>query len=200
MKDNSTNYYGEPIPHPNGLIDECLEIIEGINGLPKYRFNELFIGKEFNNKVEYSRNDAIWRSMYNNWSKTYYDINDRPDHLKKNEVKGIYIFYKDDVPQYVGISRKVLTRLKNHFLGTSHFQATLVYLMLRDKHDRLNGIYKEERAKLPLFQAEREQVQSEMRDNWKISIKPIEESYRLYMTEVLLACHLKTRWNSFETH
>lgn len=49
----------------------------------------------------------------------------------------------------------------------------MAYLILRDKHDRNYGDYKEEQAKLPKFINERESFQEEMKSNWSISIIPM---------------------------
>ncbi len=202
MTDNLINYAGENIPDPENLISNCTKIAKEVSQLPKYGFEELFNPRAVKIRIEYNRNVSIWERLYNNWAKNELKEVDKVETLqgKKNEVKGIYIFYDDDIPVYVGISRKILARLKNHFLGKTHFQATLVYLMLRDKHDKRGEEYMGKRDQLPIFIEERETLQEEMRENWKISIIPIPKNYELYMTEVFLACLLKTKWNSFETH
>ena len=122
---------------------------------------------------------------------------------KLKEIKGLYIFYENDIPVYVGISRKILRRLRNHFVGKSHYQATLVYLMLRDVYDNdeKNDIYRGKRSEFePFNNGGREEKQEELINNFEISIIPIEDNYELYLTEVLAACELKTKWNCFQTH
>ena len=72
-------------------------------------------------------------------------------------------------------------------------------MMAKKKYEEENGVYKGKRADSP-FEDDMKQIQTDMRDNWKISIIPIEDSYAMYFTEFFLACELKTKWNTFETH
>ncbi|MBL6448383.1 GIY-YIG nuclease family protein [Fulvivirga sp. 29W222] len=192
------NYAGETVPISNDLIAKCQAHVSGLSSKNKYKFEELF----FPVKNEYHRNTSIWLSIYNNWDKDEYKEAEKPEseQRSKNEVKGLYIFYENHKAIYVGISRKILRRLKNHFRGTTHNEASLVYLMLRDKHDKKHKLYKGNRSDLKLFEDEREMVQTEMLANWKIAIIPIEDNYEMYLTELLIACELKTKWNTFETH
>ncbi|MEQ8472496.1 MAG: hypothetical protein RIC35_14980 [Marinoscillum sp.] len=202
-KEQLLNYAYEEIPSRAELIDKCNLWVEKALNLPKYSFSELFKEVPIKGKTENHRNLAIWGELYNNWSKESYDAEGSPLHLNKpkNEVKGIYIFYENGTPVYTGISRKIVQRLRNHFTGTTHFQATLAYLILRDQHDKSpNGLYKEKREKLPEFINHRPTLQEQMKKDWKIAILPISCNYELYVTEVLLACELRTKWNSFETH
>jgi len=194
------NYAGEEIPDSNEIYKNCKSIVDSISSKKRYKFKELF----HNVNNEYRRNNKIWSNeiLFNNWSNNDFEEVQKPqrEQKKKNEVKGIYVFYQDDQPVYVGMSRKLLRRLKNHFIGKSHFEASLVYLISRHKHDSLNGTYKGNRKDLKFFIKDRESIQSEMIKNWSISILPIDNNYQMYLTEFLLACHLKSKWNTFETH
>jgi hypothetical protein len=193
------NYSQEEIPDVGALIDRCKGHLKAAMALKKFAFNELF---EFRNE-EYHRNQGIWGEWYNNWSSNEYDElkKDLADQRKKNEVKGVYIFYEGDKPVYAGISRKILRRLKNHFIGKSHNEASLVYLTLREEHeDAIEGLFRRTRSELPNFPTDREAKQQEMIQNWSIVVLPIEDNFELYLTEILIACELKTYWNSFETH
>jgi predicted GIY-YIG superfamily endonuclease len=104
-----------------------------------------------------------------------------------NEVKGLYIFYENNIPIYVGISRTILKRLRHHFLEKKHNEATLVYLMLRHDHDETHGLYFGERAALPNFDMERGVLQEQMRKDWKIAIIPENDNYKMYFSEIYLA-------------
>ncbi len=178
------NYADETIPTPAELVEEAKQHAEKIGELRKYSFSELFTEIENKGKTEYHRNTSIWSKEIG----------------ENNDLKGLYIFYEDDKPIYVGISRCILKRLKNHFLGKVHNEATLVYLMLRDKHDQIHGVYTGVRLELKIFKEERESEQAKMRKNWKIAIIPEEDSYKMHFFEIYLSCYLKTKWNSFETH
>ena len=165
---------------------------------------DLFPKVDKNSRIEYHRNNVIWgkKIKYNTWTSNALEEIDKPaeKRRKMNEVSGLYIFFENDTPIYTGISRAILRRLKNHFVGKSHFEASLVYLILRHKHDQERGIYIGERANLKLFNEERELLQKQMRNDWKIAIMPMTNSHQMYFTEFYIACQLKTKWNSFETH
>ncbi len=199
---NRKNYAGEIISDYSALISDAENLINNITQHPKYSFGQLFNEVERNGNKEYHRNDIIWQDIYNTWDKNAYEelVKPESEQRKKNEVKGLYIFYEDNKPAYVGISRTILKRMKNHFRGTTHFEATLVYLMLRYEHDEKHGLYTGERKDFPRFETHRVSKQQEMIDTWKISIIPELDNYKMYFFEIYLACHLGTYWNSFETH
>ena len=183
------NYAEEEIPDFLELTAELSKRAEDILHENKYHFHELFI---FNEKGKYyEKNNALFSKIGFNTS------------LKKNgpinEIKGLYIFYEDDTPVYVGISRKLIRRLRNHFLGKSHFEASLVYLMARHEYDQKYGLYIGERKDFP-FEEYRKRLQQKMLNDWKIEVIPELDNYKLYYLEIILACKLKTYWNSFETH
>jgi|GEM_PF-1572923 len=200
----SKNYAEENIPAPLGLIEQVVAKYKNYNLKPQYSFYNLFNKVDLNGNTEYHRNNELWGKdiPFNTWNNKVWEEEQKQetDQRKKNEVKGLYIFFENGEPIYVGISRTILRRLKNHFLGKTHNTASLVYLILRDKHDREKGLFLGERAELSLFNSEREPKQEEMRSKWSISIIPMEDNYEMYLTEFYLACHLKTKWNSFETH
>lgn len=203
-KQKNKNYADDVIPCPAELVKEAELLIQNIREITKYTFSELFTETENKGRNEYYRNNSIWQKEieYNTWDKNELKKLEKVQDERKemNEVKGLYIFYEDDKPVYVGISRLILKRLKHHFLGKVHNEATLVYLMLRHKHDRKGRIYDGLRSDLQIFKDERESKQEEMRKKWKIAIIPQTNNYKMYFFEIYLACYLKTEWNSFETH
>lgn len=115
-----------------------------------------------------------------------------------NEFKGIYVFGKVDnnkvTPVYVGISRTIYRRLRQHGFGKLHNQCSLAYLMA--KHDNSDieraTIHKKFDKELT---SKKEKVKS-----FKVALFPVEKDYELYFLEVALAGILKTKWNSFRTH
>lgn len=201
---NQLNYAGDIIPDPEILFSTVDNIEQKIANLQRYSFMDLFPEVNLYGRTEYHRNRAIWGEtfQYNTWNNKAIEEAKQPEHNRKkmNEVSGLYIFYENESPIYTGISRAILRRLKNHFLGKSHFEASLAYLILRHKHDQEKGVYYGERANLQLFNEEREFLQKQMRSNWKIAIIPMTDSHQMYLSEFYIACQLKTKWNSFETH
>ena len=107
---------------------------------------------------------------------------------------GLYIFFEKSKPIYIGISRNVKKRLRNHGWGKLHNQATLAYLISEHKLK-----YKTKRSKL-----KHEQVmatQQRLRCCRVVTI-PVndDDPFLLYFMEIYLAGCLKTKWNSFRTH
>ena len=115
-----------------------------------------------------------------------------------NEFKGLYVFGEETanivVPVYVGISRTVYRRLRQHGYGKLHNQCSLAYLMAKDNNKNIERatIHKEFEEELL---SQKEQVKS-----FKVALFPIKSDYELYFIEVALAGILKTKWNSFRTH
>ncbi|WP_375517823.1 GIY-YIG nuclease family protein [Leptospira wolffii] len=125
------------------------------------------------------------------------------DHKSEKDFKGLYILFDESVVQYVGISKNVLLRIKQHFLSNSHYSASLVYLMaLKDHEQSVGGKYKYKglRKDLPNFKKYRSDQQEIMRNQWRISFIPEEDSFHLHVLEAYAACELKAKWNSFQTH
>ena len=102
-----------------------------------------------------------------------------------NEFKGLYVFGEEVngtvVPVYVGISRVIYQRLRNHGWGKLKNNCTLAYLISKDQ-------------KISLCEAKL------LVRNFKVFLHPEKEDYDLYFLEVAIAGILKTKWNSFRTH
>lgn len=117
----------------------------------------------------------------------------------KDEIRGLYVFGELDlkseqvIPKYVGISRTIFRRLKQHGWGKKHNEATLAALkaIYKKTHtEKLRSTMKEDIIK----------EQQEIIRNYKVVILPIENDYDMYFIEVYLAGVWKTEWNSFKTH
>jgi predicted GIY-YIG superfamily endonuclease len=116
-----------------------------------------------------------------------------------NEFKGLYIFREEQngkiIPVYVGISRSIFRRLKQHAWGKLHNECTLAYLKTRHQWE-ING-KKTERATIT---SEDMLPAKNLIQNYKVVLIPITNDYDLYFLEVVLAGKFKTKWNSFRTH
>lgn len=108
------------------------------------------------------------------------------EETQETKIKGIYVLgsRKEDMvqPIYVGISRNILLRLKNHGWGKTNYQSTL-----------LKKIFQSE------SETNREQKLKRIQDCY-VYIIPITSDYDMYIQEVMLAGLLKTEWNTFRTH
>ena len=121
-------------------------------------------------------------------------ISEKKD-LQNNELKGIYIFIENDIPVYIGISRTIFRRLRQHGWGEKHNQCTLAYLIANSIHYKSS--FSKARSEFPdhLLDEAKEKIKS-----FKVHLIPVDNDYDLYFLEVTLAGLLKTKWNSFRTH
>jgi excinuclease UvrABC nuclease subunit len=107
-----------------------------------------------------------------------------------DKIQGVYIFSKNNQPIYIGISRDVLDRVKQHFYGKTHFSASLAYRITKEEfgHD---GARKD---------LDFSESQLNMQTQFKINVVPVADPYELYWLEVTLAGMFGTKYNEFETH
>ncbi|MGJ4787594.1 hypothetical protein EHQ52_06970 [Leptospira koniambonensis] len=191
MKENKFN---EVIPGFSKLI-KFLPTKKEIRSLKLYSFKDFYTESKIKDNQKYYLNkDFIQKNFQMNSKKKEQDT-------QFTSLKGLYIFFENDEPIYVGISGNILYRIKQHMTGRTHFSANLAYLIAVDR-------FKKNRKKQPntresLWKDNRKNIriiQKEMRELWKIAILPQSENYMLYLKEIYLACELKTKWNSFATH
>lgn len=119
----------------------------------------------------------------------------RPEQNKNNEFKGLYVFGEEKdgvvIPFYIGISRTIFRRLRQHGWGKRHNKCSLAYLMTKK---RVTYIDRTTVTNDDLLHA-KEKIQ-----NSRIVLIPVKEDYDLYFLEVAIAGILKTKWNNFRTH
>ncbi|QGK73208.1 hypothetical protein [Flavobacterium sp. SLB02] len=118
---------------------------------------------------------------------------------ESSEFKGLYIFGEEIdgsvIPVYVGISRSVYRRLRQHAWGKKHNECTLAYLKTRHRW-KIEG-KKTDRATI----TDEDMLPAKsFIQNYKVVLVAIQNDYDLYFLEVLLAGKFKTKWNSFRTH
>jgi len=115
----------------------------------------------------------------------------------KEDFSGCYVLI-DRRPLYVGISRKVLSRLRQQLLGRSHFEATLAYAMAR-KHHRVFG-KRSGAMQDPAFRKEFEACKGHLR-GLSVAFITIDNPVELHVFEAYAAMALHTgQWNTFRTH
>ncbi|WP_445178773.1 hypothetical protein [Pseudomonas sp. McL0111] len=118
------------------------------------------------------------------------------------DFSGCYVLIDQGSPIYVGISRSVISRLRQHVFGKTHFDASLAFRVAMAKHpDRT--ITKLTRAKAmddPLFGTSFAEAQTYLR-SLQVAAIDIQNALELYVFEPYCALALDThQWNSFETH
>lgn len=116
----------------------------------------------------------------------------------KNDFSGCYVFMRGTRPIYVGISRSVLARIRQHLRSRSHFDANLAYSMAKKKRPtrgRRGDVMKNPSFRRVFFKAQRYLNRS------KVATVEIENPLELYVFEAYAAMRLKTsKWNTFRTH
>jgi predicted GIY-YIG superfamily endonuclease len=124
----------------------------------------------------------------------------------QKDFKGCYVMYEKNEPVYVGISKCVIKRLKQHVCGNSQSQATLAYSIARkefekefekefpDKLTRNNAM--KISGFIDLFNSAKERI-----GQMNVVFVEIEHPLALYIFEPYCAMKYKTvEWNTFETH
>ena len=116
-----------------------------------------------------------------------------------NEFKGLYIFGEEVngkiIPVYIGISRTIFRRLKQHAWGKKHNECTLAYLKTREK-----GITENIEIGRSTVTNDDMLPAKAIIQNYKVVLVPVKNDYDLYFLEVALAGIFSTKWNSFKTH
>ena len=187
------NYVQEKYPEDlDSLLKDAdkaaISIVEKLNAINCKRVGDLYDivnGKTKRNKKEF---DELG-----------YAANVPDDVEKPNEFKGLYIFGEEKdgrvIPVYIGISRTVFRRLRQHAWGKNHNECTLAYLKTRDKWKKEGKLT--DRATIT---NEDMTPAKTVIQNYKVVLHSGTEDYNLYFLEVVLAGKFKTKWNSFRTH
>jgi hypothetical protein len=117
--------------------------------------------------------------------------------LKKDFVC-CYVFIENEIPIYVGISRKVIGRILQHINMPNHNAASLAYRMAREKYP--HKMSRTDSMKDPKFLEQFSFAQTRLR-KMKVAYVEIENDLELYLFEVFASVSLKTsKWNTFRTH
>jgi len=116
----------------------------------------------------------------------------------ESDLSGCYVFMRGARPIYVGISRGVLARIRQHLRGRSHFDASLAYSIARDRQ-RTRG-KRGDAMKHPRFRRAFRAAQRYLR-RLNVAAVVIDNPLELYLFEAYAAMKLQTsKWNTFRTH
>jgi hypothetical protein len=117
---------------------------------------------------------------------------------KPGDFSGCYVFLHNGLPFYVGISRRVLARLRQHGTGRTHFDASLAYRMACQKAP--HKLTRTAAMKNPIFWQAFDEAKRLLM-NSRIAIVEIQNPLELYVFEAYCAMKLDTcEWNTFRTH
>jgi hypothetical protein len=119
--------------------------------------------------------------------------------LRRNgDFSGCYVLLREEKPFYVGISRTVIQRLRQHVTGNTHFDASLAYRMATDKTG--HKMQRSDAMRDPAFRTSFDQAQALLRD-CSVAFIDIVNPLELYLFEAYCAMELDTcEWNTFRTH
>lgn len=116
----------------------------------------------------------------------------------EGDFPGCYILMEEKAPVYVGISKNVLQRLRQHVRGTTHFDASLAYRIAAHKmpHQHTRSKAMEQEA----FKFEFDVAKGYLR-SLSVAYVKILNPLALYVFEPYCAMRFNTgKWNTFETH
>jgi hypothetical protein len=116
-----------------------------------------------------------------------------------SDFSGCYVLLDGNQPIYVGISRNVIVRLRQHLLGKDHYAASLAYAMAKKRSGATSGTRKNRMSDTD-FSAAFQESQMYLR-SLSVGIIEIENPLELYVFEAYTAMALGTaEWNTFRTH
>jgi predicted GIY-YIG superfamily endonuclease len=115
-----------------------------------------------------------------------------------SDFSGCYVLTRDGKPFYVGISRSIVGRLRQHGTGKTHSDASLAYSMARKKAP--HKLTRSAAMKDPAFKKEFEDAKHLLHGS-SVAFIEIENPLELYLFEAYCAMELDTgKWNTFRTH
>ncbi len=114
------------------------------------------------------------------------------------DFAGCYVLARDRAPFYVGISRRVIARVRQHMLGASHEQASLAYAIAKKRIWKAGT--RDSAMSDPGFRREFDKAQRGLR-RAKVAFVEIANPLELHLFEPFAAIELDTsEWNTFRTH
>jgi len=116
-----------------------------------------------------------------------------------DDFMGVYIFFNNDLPFYVGISRGVIKRILQHLKGKSLNTSTLAHKIGLINYELKYKKEFEGRRKELDFKSEVEPIKEFLLDQ-NIAILNIENDEELYLFEVYCAMKFNLGLNKFRTH
>jgi predicted GIY-YIG superfamily endonuclease len=117
---------------------------------------------------------------------------------RPKDFSGCYVLVEKGQPFYVGISRKVVSRLTQHVKGKTHSDASLAYAMACHccEHSMRRAKAMADKVFLAAFEQERTRIR-----NMDVAVIEIDNPVELYLFEVYAALELRTAThNTFRTH
>jgi len=129
--------------------------------------------------------------------------------LNRNELhdipsSGVYVFYRENKPLYVGRSNRLKERIQEHGRPSSdHYSATLAFTIAKERmnfnRNKRRLATRNDLEKAPGFKEEfflaRKQVAA-----MQVKVVKIEDQRAQTLFEIYAALVLNTKYNDFQTH
>lgn len=119
-----------------------------------------------------------------------------------SDFAGCYVLVDENKPIYVGISRGVIGRLRQHVFGKTHFDASLAFRIAMASHPKRpkKSLTRAKAMQDPLFGTSFAEAQKYLK-TLQVAFVEIANPLELYVFEAYCAIELDThQWNSFDTH
>jgi predicted GIY-YIG superfamily endonuclease len=116
---------------------------------------------------------------------------------RREDFSGCYVLLREK-PFYVGVSRGLVGRLRQHGIGSTHFAASLAYRMACEKvpHDLTLAAAMKDEKFIKAFNVARQLLVDS-----NVAFIEIPNPLELHLFEAYCAMALDTReWNTFRTH
>jgi predicted GIY-YIG superfamily endonuclease len=169
-------------------IDNCKHSFEELASkvLPDYL-------DKFSNAIEKEAVPAKAFSSFKSVSKAFLD-----EIGKTHDFPGCYVFIEKKKVIYVGISRGVLRRVKQHLSANTHNSASLTYRMATRE---LSHKMRRDEAMLDNEFLNQFKLTQTKLGKMDVAYIEIHNDLELYLFEVFAAMHFDTtKWNTFRTH
>lgn len=120
---------------------------------------------------------------------------------RTQDFSGAYVFLENSKAIYVGISRGVITRIRQHLTGKTHYDATLAFRMAQLASPKIEGVRQRKLLMknagfLRYFEEKKKHLST-----LSVAFVEVTNPVELYLFEVYAAMALDTgQWNSFRTH
>jgi len=115
--------------------------------------------------------------------------------IEDKDFKGLYVFLHNNKPFYVGISKAVIERIRQHVKGSSLASSTLAYKIGKN-------IKKSKVTRKEFFQSNKKNIDfiKKFLLEQRVAFIKIDDDDELALYEIYCAMKYKTSLNTFETH
>ena len=113
---------------------------------------------------------------------------------------GIYVFYENEIPVYIGRTNNIKQRLKNHLTeDRGYAKATFAFLKAAKKFNGQQKLSRKEKFNDPDFKQHFLNALDEI-SQMKVKFINIDNQEEQHILEIFFAMEYKTEYNTFKNH